>query len=74
MLRRHSASRDVRRWVAIGDAAMAFDPCVGGHYEALPAGVEAADWFLQSRPAGEAGLQLWRFNSSDCASAVSPAL
>lgn len=47
-------------WVAIGDAAMAFDPLCGrGITEALAAGVEAADWFLQSCPAGEAGLPLW---------------
>jgi flavin-dependent dehydrogenase len=36
-----------RRWVAIGDAAMAFDPLRGrGVIDALQSGIEVADWLL----------------------------
>ena len=47
-------------WVAIGDAAMAFDPLCGrGVGEAITSGIEAADWLLQSCPIGDNGLPSW---------------
>jgi flavin-dependent dehydrogenase len=47
-------------WVAIGDAAMAFDPLCGrGVAEALRSGIEVAEWLLQSSPAQENGVPDW---------------